>query len=147
VVEDVKPETSQSIAYSASTTLDHGVNEVWLLHGTSEECAKLISTSNFRGSSGGCFGSGVYFADDAQKSGQYATGRTADGCKVMLLCRVVLGNIKALPNGQDREADRFAKDPNVDCVVGCADGRSREFVVFDASQVYPEYVMYYKSVG
>ena len=86
---DVQPETAESIQYSANTTLDHLVNEVWLLHGcwacmppsavhrgTSEDAAKAISHSNFLPSSGGCFGSGIYFADDARKSNQYAT-RTA----------------------------------------------------------------------
>ena len=66
---DVKPETADSIQYSANTTLDHTVNEVWLLHGTSEEAARAISRSNFLPSSGGCFGSGIYFADDARKLG------------------------------------------------------------------------------
>ena len=31
---DVRPETAESIQYSANTTLDHSVNEMWLLHGT-----------------------------------------------------------------------------------------------------------------
>ncbi|CAJ1400274.1 unnamed protein product [Effrenium voratum] len=98
---DIQPETAESIQFSANTTLDHGVNEVWLLHGTSEEAAK------------GCFGTGVYFADDAKKSNQYAKGRTEDNCKIMLLCRVILGNVMVLPKGQDRTADRFAEDPHV----------------------------------
>ena len=46
------------------------------LRGTSEEAAKAISRSNFLPSSGGCFGAGIYFADDAKKSNQYAKGRT-----------------------------------------------------------------------
>eukprot|EP00439_Symbiodinium_sp_Y106_P076042 s52_g15.t1 len=138
----VSPETAESIQYSANTTLDHKVNEVWLLHGTSEEAAKAISRSNFLPSSGGCFGAGIYFADDAKKSNQYAKGRTEDDCKIMLLCRVTLGNLKMLPKGQDRSADRFADDPNVDSILGCTD--TREFVVYDTSQIYPEYIMYYK---
>ena len=36
-----------------------------------------------------------------------------DDCKIMLLCRVALGNVKKLPPGQDRSADRFADDPSV----------------------------------
>ncbi|CAJ1421082.1 unnamed protein product [Effrenium voratum] len=107
-------ETAESIQFSANTTLDHGVNEVWLLHGTSEEAAKAISRSSFLPSSEGCFGTGVYFADDAKKSNQYAKGRTEDNCKIMLLCRVILGNVMVLPKGQDRTADRFAEDPHVD---------------------------------
>eukprot|EP00930_Biecheleria_cincta_P009097 TRINITY_DN110753_c0_g1_i1.p1 TRINITY_DN110753_c0_g1~~TRINITY_DN110753_c0_g1_i1.p1 ORF type:complete len:273 (-),score=66.22 TRINITY_DN110753_c0_g1_i1:4-822(-) len=141
-IEDFKPETMEAVGYSASSTLDHSVNEVWLLHGTSEEAAKAIANSNFQSSSGGCFGGGAYFADDANKSNQYAKGRTGDGCKIMLLCRVTLGAVKKLPPGQDREADRFASDPSVNSVLGFTD--QREFVVYDMAQIYPEYIMYYK---
>jgi len=144
VVEDVKPETMENVAFSARTTLDRTVNEVWLLHGTSEEAAKAIAKSNFSCSSGGCFGSGAYFADDSAKANQYAKGYTDDGCKIMLLCRVTLGNIKKLPKGQDRDAERFAKDPSVDAVLGFTD--SREFVVYDMAQIYPEYMMHYKEM-
>ena len=34
--------------------------------------------------------------------------------KIMLLCRVALGGVKMLPQGQDRTADRYAEDPNID---------------------------------
>lgn len=141
-IEDIKPETAESIDFSANTTLDHGVNEVWLLHGTAEEAAKAIAKSNFMCSSGGCFGGGAYFADDSSKSNQYAKGRTDDGCKIMLLCRVTLGNVKTLTEGQDRSADRFAKDTRYNSVLGFT--TAREFVVYDMTQIYPEYIMYYK---
>lgn len=113
-VVDVKPETSEMLDFSAKTTLDSTVNEVWLLHGTSEEAAKAIAKSNFTCSSGGCFGSGAYFADDSSKSNQYAKGQTDEGCK----------------------------DPNVDSVLGFTN--TREFVVYDMAQIYPEYVLYYR---
>lgn len=142
-IEDVKPETSENIDYSANTTLDHSVNEVWLLHGTSEDAAKAIAKSNFICSSGGCFGSGAYLADDAAKSDQYAKGQTDDGCKIMLLCRVALGNLKKLEPGQDRAAtERVSKDPAYNAVLGTTN--TREFIVWDMSQIYPEYIMYYK---
>jgi len=32
----------------------------------------------------------------------------------MLLCRVALGGIMTLPEGQDRTADRYASDPNIE---------------------------------
>eukprot|EP00928_Gymnodinium_smaydae_P050924 TRINITY_DN34459_c0_g1_i1.p2 TRINITY_DN34459_c0_g1~~TRINITY_DN34459_c0_g1_i1.p2 ORF type:complete len:274 (-),score=61.76 TRINITY_DN34459_c0_g1_i1:100-921(-) len=144
-IEDLKPEINESLPFSAKTTLDGSVNEVWLLHGTSEEASKAIAKSSFIGSTGGCFGTGAYFADEAQKSNQYAKGQTEDGCKVMLLCRVVLGNVMRLEKGQDRTADRYADDPNIDSVLGFTD--SREFVIYDMAQIYPEYIMHYKVVG
>merc|ERR1712117_218900 len=46
--DEIKPETSEHIEFSANTTLDHFVNEVWVFHGTSEEAAKAMAQSNFR---------------------------------------------------------------------------------------------------
>mmetsp|Transcript_60772 Transcript_60772/g.156617 ORF Transcript_60772/g.156617 Transcript_60772/m.156617 type:complete len:188 (-) Transcript_60772:70-633(-) len=142
VDDDLMPETSQSIDYSANTTLDHSVNEMWLLHGTTEKAAEALSKSSFIPGTGGCFGAGVYFADDARKSNSYAKV-APDGNKIMLMCRVTLGNIKKLPKGSDMGAHRYKSDPNVDCILG--DTGHREFVVYDTAQVYPEYIMRYKS--
>jgi len=142
-VEDVRPETLESIDFSAKTTLDRSLNEVYLLHGTSEDAARAIAQSNFRPSSSGCFGSGAYFADSASRSDTYARSHE-DGTKIMLLCRVALGNIKTLECGQDREASsRLSQGSAYNSLLGTT-AYGREFVVWDIAQVYPEYIMYYK---
>lgn len=136
------PETMDSMTYSAKTTLDRSVNEVYLLHGTSEEAARNIATSNFRPSFEGCFGSGAYFADEADRSDTYARA-LEDGGRIMLLCRVVLGNVCRLPDGQDREAARrLEREGLFNSLLGTTQC-GKEYVVWDKRQIYPEYIMYY----
>lgn len=147
LIQDIKPETSDLLGFSATTTLDTSVNEVWLFHGTEETAARGIAKSNFTmPTSAGNFGKGAYFAEAAKKSDAYAkkvrdSGPELAGCKVMMLCRVVLGNIKMV-DGTDRQAERLVQDPLVDSVLGKTD--FREFLVYDAAQIYPEYIMWYK---
>lgn len=145
---EIKPKTSEYIGFSANTTLDHFVNEVWLLHGTSQEGAEAIVQSNFRlpGLSG-CFGKGIYFGEDAVKCDQYAKPVEEgdhEGSKVMLLCRVILGNVYHIEHGTDRDAERLVDDPDFDSVVGVAH-KHREFLVYDVSQVFPEYIFHYSA--
>jgi len=141
-VQNVNPETFADIAFSAKTTLDRSVNEVYLFHGTSAEAACAIAQSSFRPSSAGCFGAGAYFADTAHRSDTYAR-TNEDGTKIMLLCRVALGNIKTLPEGQDREASaRLSRDSVHNSLVGTT-SCGREFVIWDVDQIYPEYMLFY----
>jgi len=151
-VEDIRPKTADDMDFSATTTLDHRVNECWLFHGTSEEAAQAIATSNFRlPETPGLFGKGAYFAEAAKKSHHYAKksaavevsmeGSPVGGCHVMLLCRVTLGNMWKV-DGTDRQAEELVRDPAFDSVLG--ESNFREFIVYDVAQVYPEYIMYYK---
>ena len=137
------------------------MNEFWLFHGTSDDAAHGIAQSNFRlptnGSAhGALFGPGAYFAGCANKAASYSkTSDSTDadkaGCKVMMLCRVLLGNqyniIELKGNGPDTEADKHCEDPNYDSVVGCVGDSvsviggvndAKEFLVYDVSQIYPE---------
>lgn len=140
-LKDLKPQTSELLDYSAVRTLDHSVNEVWLFHGTSEDAAKSIARNDFRLPSGmGNFGKGLYFADAAAKSWSYANS-TADGSKVIMLCRVLLGNLKSI-SGTDRNGERHVVGTEYDSLMGIADSTHREFLVYDVAQVYPEYIMY-----
>jgi len=142
-IEDIKPETSKHIDYSANTTLDHSVNEVWLFHGTSDEASRGIAKSNFRipKGVGGCFGPGAYFAEAAAKSNDYAEAGYIEGCKVLLLCRVTLGSVLKV-EGTDRSAfKKVLENPDYDCVMGKTN--YREFIVYDMAQIYPEYIMQY----
>jgi hypothetical protein len=64
-------------------------------------------------------------------------------CKFMMLCGVVLGNIKKV-EGTESRAEGFGRDPLVDPVLGQTN--FREFVVYDAAQIYSEYIMWYRPV-
>jgi len=148
-----EPETNALLEFSALTTLDKSVNEVWLFHGTSQEAAKAIAQSDFRlPGSGGNFGKGLYFAERACKS-HYYSKQNSEGFYVMMLCRVVLGKVVEMNSGErDYTAEnRIIGKPHLDSVLGNAnparsDGHNaREFLVYEPSQVYPEYIMYYKA--
>jgi hypothetical protein len=133
------PTTTSLLEFSAQKTIDERVNEFWLFHGTSEEAARGIAQSNFRlPTHAGNFGKGAYFAEDAAKSDGYSrfvSTSTSDadkaGCKIMMLCRVLLGNqhnlIKLNGNKSDTTAERHCVDPNVDSVLGAVG--AREFLV------------------
>eukprot|EP00435_Cladocopium_sp_Y103_P051374 s82_g15.t3 len=59
-----------------------------------------------------------------------------------MLCRVVLGHVLRLPS-TDFKAHETIRGTEYTSVLGCADGSNQEFVVFDVTQVYPEYIMFY----
>jgi hypothetical protein len=133
LIQDIRPETSDLLGFSATTTLDTSVNEVWLFHGTDEMAARAIAMSNFKmPTSPGLFGKGAYFAEAAKKSDTYAK-KVMDSGPELADCKV---------NGTDRQAERLVQDPLVDSVLGKTN--FREFLVYDAAQIYPEYIMWYR---
>jgi hypothetical protein len=150
-----QPETLGLLQFSAKTTLDRSVNEVWLFHGTSEEAARAIGSSSFRlPGHPGLLGKGLYFAEWAAKSDGYSK-KNDKGEKVMMLCRVILGQTLRLPDGQaDHDAENLINGTSNDSLLGmpapngtslCPCKGAREFLVYDNSLVYPEYIMFYKS--
>eukprot|EP00913_Durusdinium_trenchii_P022687 g21306.t2 len=56
-------------------------------------------------------------AESIQYSANTTLDHRAEDQKIMLLCRVALGGVKVLPEGQDRSADRFAADPSIDALA------------------------------
>jgi len=139
------------------------VNEVYLFHGTSIEAAKAISKTGFKISlagtaAGTAFGKGAYFAERSTKSDEYAKvategllGRQLLGGThyAMLLCRVCLGNIYRIVDF-DTSAERhvLGSGGRYHSLLGDREASSshtyREFIVYDAEQVYPEYAIFYK---
>lgn len=129
------PRHVQGLRFSARTTLDVDVGETYLFHGTSAGAASKIVREGFVKSSNGWYGPGVYFADDPRTSDQYTRkGYADDGCSVVLLCRVVLGNVAAYRSSTAGAADSL---------VGGGGFLPKELIVQDEAQIYPEYVVYY----
>jgi len=136
-------------------SLARKANEVLLFHGTSSIAASSIADSNFRvnlaGSNAGIlYGRGIYLAENASKSDEYCTS-DAEGVRTMLLCRAVLGNVfyteAVEPDPRDCEAKCLRE--NFNSVLGDrrkTRGTFREFVVFDADQVYPNFLIKYRRV-
>jgi len=132
--------------------LDEESNEQWLFHGTRISSAQDITDKEFRMDLAGThrgtlYGKAVYLAECSSKADEYSEA-DEDGICRMLLCRVALGSIL-------RECERHPIAPEVEaeCRQGydslCGDrwaavGTFREFVLYESSQVYPEYIIHYR---
>jgi hypothetical protein len=107
-----------------------------------------IAKTDFRLPSGtGNFGKGLYFAEKALKSDSYAKANK-DGEKVMMLCRVILGNQLKMA-GTDSAAEKRVLGTDYQSLLGISPtwvkmSGAREFLVYENTLVYPEYIMFYK---
>jgi hypothetical protein len=137
--------------------LQDKVNEVFLFHGCAHEKLKNIfeeglDTRLAGTGSGSLYGEGIYFAENSCKGQQY-NNRDANGVYCLLYCRVALGDIYTTPKCLGHKFKRPEFDGKLyDSVVaptGPMEGHHhdeqihREFVVFENSQVYPEFCVYY----
>jgi ribosomal protein L33 len=141
----------QAVAFSSRDT---HINELYLWYGISSDNAESVPDSMaFGGFSSICaeqsetdkaeFGAGAYFTEDLSKSLQYAKG--FGGSKFVVLCRVACGELyycKDPKDGEDAESakKRLGKDT---VLVPSSIQRmgARHYVVNDAKQVYPEYIL------
>ena len=136
--------------------MNEEVNEVYLFHGTSMEAAKSISKTGFKielagKAAGTAFGKGAYFAERSTKSDEYTVATKVDGETqyAMLLCRVCLGNTYRIVDFDDK-ADQhvLGSGGRYHSLLGDREASAsksfREFIVYDANQVYPEYVIIYR---
>lgn len=131
--------------------LDHDANELYLFHGTNPEAAQLIASNDFdmtrAGSAvGTMFGPGVYLAENASKSDEYAKEGSGIfmGQYALLLCRAVAGKVFTTPDKGD--ASPHVKSGAHDCVCGdrfAAVGTFREMIFFDSDAIYTEYIIIY----
>ena len=139
--------------------IDETLNEFYLWHGTKPETAEILAESGFDervANLGGLYGAGSYFADTACKSNQYAKEKTAKGERVMLYCRVLMGEahmtktthsdrrppINPAAGQKGRTFDSIFAQKGV-----ANDGKQfhNEYVVFKSDQCYPEFIVYYTS--
>lgn len=130
-----------------------GDGEAYLAHGTNPSSAMAILKSGFSlnaagKSTGTMFGYGIYLAECASKSDEYArddNGGTFPGLLAMLVCRALVGNPHIVHDAGDYIQQ--AKDARCDCLVGDRESKVntyREFIFFDERQVYPEFTVIYK---
>ena len=151
------PKTKQPSLPSLELSTD--LNELLLFHGTDHKTALTIAQHGFDervADLKGLYGAGSYFADASCKSNQYASrSSTPQGEHVLLLCRVLMG--WAFPTTSQHKQERRppanpAVGPNrpydsIFAESGVGRGGQQEhneYVVFDRSQVYPEYILHYK---
>jgi len=129
--------------------LDPDVNEVYLWHGTKKETAeKYIRVDGFEErvcDMAGNFGAGVYFAEDCDKSGQYAPEPRGSTAHHFFYSRVLLGEaytatarMPGIRNPPEYPGHRGKLYDSVISQRGTTDCY-REFVVYDRLQAYPEF--------
>jgi len=141
-------------------------NEVLLFHGTKSNVTNFIIHQGFEpriAKDEGLFGAGIYFAENSSKSDEYITPDLQNLC-YLFLCRVAIGHpfttteplkIRRPPCRKgdiglclhDRADSVLAECertglPNVTHYLK----RYREFVVYDGSQCYPEFLITFQRV-
>ena len=129
-------------------------NELYLFHGTSPEVASLVARHGFDervSNLHGLYGGGCYFAENAAKSHHYNGSLTGRGERVVLYCRVLLGDAfhtaqrlggqKQMRRAPDKPGSGGAAHDSVIAARGATN--HREFIVYDRTQVYPEFMVFY----
>ncbi|XP_053108734.1 protein mono-ADP-ribosyltransferase PARP11 isoform X4 [Hemicordylus capensis] len=138
------------------------INEHMLFHGTSSEFVEAICIHNFdwriNGMHAAAYGKGTYFARDASYSSRFCRDDLKHGStfqihgvnlqlhvfrkhKVMFLARVLTGDYI---NGDSKYMRPPSKDGSfVNLYDSCVDNtwNPKIFVIFDANQIYPEYLI------
>lgn len=130
--------------------LDSELNEVYSFHGTFIRYALSIAQNDFNidlaGSNRGTlYGKGGYLAESITKADEYSKdepGGYYAGVFAMLVCRVAMGKLYLTSDDQSA-ADKIRKG---EFDSTCGQRMFRELVVYDAAQMYPEYVVMYKRV-
>jgi len=124
------------------------LNEMLLWHGTNEEAARSITTTGFRiptGDDGVAhgtrFGLGAYLAENLDKSLDYSP-KDGKGEHWILLCRCTCGEFHYTEKSSEADAHTNAIQNGKDSVLANPGGNGpREFIVLQAKQVYPEFVL------
>jgi len=129
------------------SNLETHLNEFLLWHGTSMDAAEKIVQTDFQipkdnDASSGCrFGYGAYFAEHLGKSLNYAKPET-DGTQYVLLCRILCGDIYYTEAESELDAGKSRQISGKHSVLANpSKGQDREFIVQNADQVYPEYIL------
>jgi hypothetical protein len=137
------------------TPLASDLNEHYLWHGTGPTEACGIASSGFDMSQAGYgrgsfFGRGAYFAESCLKADEYVKPNEK-GWFPLILCRVTLGTVNycdAEDPGELRETLRArSRAGKYHSVLGDREKvrqTFREFVLFDSSQIYPEFIVWYR---
>ncbi|CAE7370141.1 Tnks [Symbiodinium natans] len=130
------------------------LNEVYLWHGTQVRAGLRIAQDDFQmtfaGSGAGTmYGKGFYFCESCTKADEYARdepGGYYDGIRALLLCRICVGKFHYTTDREPSAIDHFQSGAT-DSTIGDrakAVNTYREVVIYDADQIYPEYLVIYQ---
>ncbi|KAG7320199.1 hypothetical protein KOW79_016052 [Hemibagrus wyckioides] len=137
-------QTKRARMKKANSHKKYGEGERLLFHGTSTKNIEAICRQNFdmrvSGVNATVYGQGSYFARDAKYSNDYA-----DDCgeRSMFVCRVLVGQYT---KGLSYYRRPPAKDTAGNLYDSCVNDVHNPsiYVVFDRSQVYPEFLITYE---
>lgn len=161
-----KPITMDGLDWS-DFGYDGEANEWPLLHASIPEALNAIARTGFTmaklGSGGttgggGLYGDGTYFGDSFTKADEYARRKVEKGefkgCRTAAVCRVVGGRHYYTDNDvAEKDKPKFAQrvlEGQYNCTVGdrlALKNSFREYVIYDSSASYLEYIIYYKRKG
>jgi O-acetyl-ADP-ribose deacetylase (regulator of RNase III)/uncharacterized membrane-anchored protein YhcB (DUF1043 family) len=144
------------------------INEYYLFHGTKATCVPSIEHFGLDGRMTGdnsLFGRGIYFAESSTKADQYADDKTkrvgANQPLYMYVVRVLLGNAFVCQQPQPFKKPPCTSYPKTCADPCCTEHKAhfdsligthrpdnarlifREFIVYDGSQCYPEFLVEY----
>jgi hypothetical protein len=145
-------------------------NEWALFHASIPEALQAIARTGFTmaklgaggsalvGGGAGLYGDGTYFGDSITKADEYARGTVGSGkyagCRTAAIVRVLGGrHFYTDKDVSDAEKPLFAKralEGNHDSTVGDRlklKNSFREYVAYDASGTYLEYILYFRRKG
>jgi len=142
----------QNVGEGAAEILASHINEWYLFHGCRDWVAHKICDTDFHIGSAGkntgtLYGGGTYLTESITKADEYAKPND-NGEYCFLLCRALGGRIRYTDEvtPDPEELTRACIEGPFDSVLGdrqkCR-GTFREFVFYDAEDMYPEYVVYY----
>ena len=134
--------------------LAQGLNEVHLFHGTKRAGLNAILSQGMdeRVCVSGLYGAGLYFAENSSKSDAYMSP-AEDGLCDLLICRVLVGTSNVCAHTFDKSNYARRRPPcvhghylcsehePVDSILAAVPNQVREFVVYDRTRVYPEYLV------
>jgi len=134
--------------------LDDSINEVFLWHGTNIRAGLSIAQNDFNldwagKGAGTMYGKGLYFAESCTKADEYAKSEN-DGhyrdIRALLLCRVCVGKFHYVLDRDETAIDVYTKGESDSTIGDRAKSvhTYREIVIYDADQVYPEYLVIYQ---
>lgn len=153
VISVADPMTSAHLE-SLGIKLDEESNSRWLFHGGGIEASHRLLEKNFDMAAAGAedgslYGRGIYLSEWSGEVDRIVP-EGPEGLRCMLICRATLGNIlrddAMLPDkvhiiqqctaGEHHSilGDRQVRSP----------GSTKDFVVYDPDQVYPEIVLWYR---
>lgn len=128
------------------------VDECLLFHATSHRNIRRICKQNFDWRSYGegapkIYGEGVYFSKDPSLSHWFCPGDDEDGSRYIFIFKVLVGSYTEGRKRYRHPPPKDPLDPTSEAFDSCVDRVEdpQVFVVFDADQYYPGYLIEYRT--